>query len=68
MSKPRKALVRDGDQYMMRLPEGMRDRIKARADSAGRSMAAEIICALEQYLDKPSLLNRVERIERYLSL
>lgn len=32
---------------MLRLPEGMRDRIKAAADASGRSMNAEIVAALE---------------------
>ena len=38
---------------MLRLPEGMRDRIKAAADASGRSMNAEIVAALEvQFPDR----------------
>src|SRR5690606_1002848 len=39
---------RGSDQAMIRLPEGMRDRIKAAAERNGRSMNAEIVAALEQ--------------------
>lgn len=36
------------DQFMLRLPDGMRDRIKAAADQNGRSMNAEIVLTLEE--------------------
>lgn len=35
------------DQYMLRLPDGMRDQIKDAAEANGRSMNAEIITRLE---------------------
>lgn len=35
------------DKFMLRLPDGMRERIKAEADKAGRSMNAEIVYQLE---------------------
>jgi|GEM_PF-3896209 len=35
------------DKFMLRLPDGMRDRIKAKADENGRSMNAEIVATLE---------------------
>lgn len=38
---------RGSDQFMIRLPDGMRDRIKAAADANGRSMNAEIVATLE---------------------
>lgn len=38
---------RHDDQYMVRFPEGMRDRIKAAAETNGRSMNSEIIARLE---------------------
>ena len=37
---------RDSDKFMLRLPEGMRDRLKNAADEAGRSMNAEIVARL----------------------
>lgn len=36
------------DQYIVRFPAGMRDRIKRAAEAHGRSMNAEIVQALEQ--------------------
>ncbi|MCF3642911.1 Arc family DNA-binding protein [Rhizobium sp. TRM95111] len=38
------------DQYMLRFPDGMRDRLKATAEQNGRSMNAEIITRLEASL------------------
>lgn len=35
------------DKFMLRLPDGMRDRIKAAADANNRSMNAEIVATLE---------------------
>lgn len=43
-----KAFVKDYDQFQVRLPEGMRDRIKADADANGRSMNAEVVARLEK--------------------
>lgn len=37
------------DKFMLRMPEGMRDRIKAAADRNNRSMNAEIINTLDAY-------------------
>lgn len=39
------------DQYMVRFPEGMRDRIKHSAEETGRSMNAEIIQRLKGSFD-----------------
>lgn len=39
------------DQYMLRLPEGMREKIKAAAAHNKRSMNAEIIQALDYWLE-----------------
>ncbi|MFC0201419.1 Arc family DNA-binding protein [Paracoccus rhizosphaerae] len=44
------ATGRESDKFMLRLPEGMRDRIKAEGDKNGRSMNAEIISRLESTL------------------
>lgn len=35
------------DKFMLRLPDGMRDRIRAAAEANGRSMNAEIVYTLE---------------------
>ena len=39
--------TRDSDKFMLRLPDGMREAIKAAADANHRSMNAEIVAALE---------------------
>jgi len=36
------------DKFMLRLPDGMRDRIKLAADANNRSMNAEIVATLEE--------------------
>lgn len=41
---------RGADQFIVRFPDGMRDKIKAAADTKGRSMNAEIITRLEASL------------------
>ncbi len=40
---------RGSDQFPLRLPDGLRDFIKAPAESQGRSMNAEIVRILEQH-------------------
>ncbi|MBA4774327.1 MAG: Arc family DNA-binding protein [Rhizobiales bacterium] len=39
--------VHEQDKFMLRLPEGMRDRIKLQAERNNRSMNAEIVATLE---------------------
>lgn len=41
----------DQDKFVIRLPEGMRERIKAVAERNNRSMNAEIIFALSDWLE-----------------
>ena len=45
---------RKQDQFIVRLPDGMRDRIKAEADANNRSMNAEIVAMIEEQLNKPN--------------
>lgn len=42
---------RDADKYILRLPAGMRDRIRERAVANRRSMNAEIVHYLDRALD-----------------
>lgn len=55
------------DKFVLRFPDGMRDRIAAEAKANGRSMNAEIIARLEKTLEDDDLLaelaQRVERLE-----
>ncbi|WP_370158471.1 Arc family DNA-binding protein [Salipiger bermudensis] len=39
---------RGSEQFMLRLPDGMRDRIRAAAEANARSMNAEIVSTLER--------------------
>ncbi|GAA6196698.1 hypothetical protein NBRC116598_21420 [Pseudophaeobacter arcticus] len=57
------------DKFMLRLPDGMRDRIKAAAADNNRSMNAEIVSTLEEKYPKP-LPNAeiVELIDRALAV
>lgn len=44
---------RGSDQFPLRLPDGMRERIKTAADRNGRSMNAEIVSTLEEAYPAP---------------
>jgi hypothetical protein len=46
-------VVQPQDKYVLRLPDGLRDRIKAYAESHGRSMNAEIVRVLEREFPEP---------------
>jgi hypothetical protein len=50
--------VRDYDQFIVRLPPGMRDRIKAKADRAGMSMNEAIVWCLEQHFPAPTTIEQ----------
>lgn len=50
---------RDQDKFMVRMPEGMRERIAEEAKANGRSMNAEIVARLEQSLPNVPLENRL---------
>ena len=45
-----KAVGRDSDKFMLRLPDGMRERIAKVAKQNGRSMNAEIVARLDESL------------------
>lgn len=45
----KKPTVQTEDKYVLRLPDGMRDRIKKEAERSGRSMNAEIVQRLEDF-------------------
>ena len=56
---------RGSDQFPLRLPDGLRDRIKQRADRSGRSMNAEIVAALEDAF--PEGMGIGEFVEMYVA-
>lgn len=49
----KKTLTRDRDQFIVRLPPGMRERIKAKADRLGLSMNEAIVTCLDLYFPAP---------------
>jgi hypothetical protein len=51
MKNPRPVVPKSADQVNLRLPEGMRDRIRQEADEKGRSINTEIVRRLERSLD-----------------
>lgn len=57
---------RGADQYTVRFPDGLRDRIKVAAEENGRSMNAEIVATLEErYPDSDALGQLTEAIKDY---
>ncbi|WP_281502989.1 Arc family DNA-binding protein [Ancylobacter crimeensis] len=53
------------DKVMLRLPDGMRDRLAEAARENGRSMNAEIVSRLEKSLDQFKTLEQlVEEVEQ----
>lgn len=54
------------DQYMLRLPPGMRDAVAKLADANGRSMNTEIVAAIEKHLTGTSRLAELDAFhEKY---
>lgn len=60
------------DKFMLRLPDGMREKIKAAADEAGRSMNAEIVHRLDASFRadwsgaSDSITHRIAQLEEYM--
>jgi plasmid stability protein len=49
--KKRVATAHDLDRIIVRLPEGLREKLAQRAAANGRSMTAEVVAALEKHLE-----------------
>lgn len=58
--------VRDYDQFIVRLPPGMRDRIKAKADRASMSMNEAIVWVLERAFPPPATME--EKLSELIDL
>ncbi len=54
----KKELVRNQDQFLVRLPEGMQDRIKATPERAGMSMNEAIVWCLDLHFPAPATLEQ----------
>jgi hypothetical protein len=57
--KDDKSVGRESDKFMLRLPDGMRERIAELAKQNGRSMNAEIVARLDAALSGSSSENRL---------
>ncbi|NML73065.1 Arc family DNA-binding protein [Rhizobium sp. S-51] len=57
-----KKVIQPQDKYVLRLPDGLRARIKAAAEASGRSMNSEIIRLLEDAFGE---VGYDETLERY---
>jgi len=55
----KRSKVREYDQFVVRLPEGMRDRISQAAEAAARSMNAEIVNRLQDSFDPNAISDEV---------
>ncbi len=55
------------DKVLLRLPDGMRDRLKEAASENGRSLNAEIVQRLQQSLSGPVDAFLADDIEKYIS-
>lgn len=67
----KRATGRGSDQFNLRFPDGMRERISHEADKSGRSMNAEIIARLSFTLDgnlgdREELNRTIARYQKYL--
>ena len=56
---------RTADQFVVRFPDGMRDRIAEAAKANNRSMNAEIVSRLEQTFGQQFVLRTSEEIRDY---
>lgn len=57
------------DKFMLRMPEGLRERIKLASDASKRSMNAEIVSALEQAFPPDPPIDRIlGELESYLEI
>ena len=65
----KRGLVQDQDKFIVRLPEGMRERIKAGAARAGISMNEAIVWCLEQHFPAPATLEqKVHELSKMVAL
>jgi hypothetical protein len=53
-----KTKVKDYDQFQLRLPPGMRERIKIKAERAGMSMNEAIVWCLEKEFPEPASIEK----------
>ncbi len=67
--KKEKSKVKDYDQFQLRLPPGMRDRIKEKSEQAGMSMNEAIVWCLEkQFPAKVTLEEKLHELANLVSM
>lgn len=65
---PQDSPSRHQDQFLVRMPAGLRDRIAFAAKANGRSMNAEIVTVLElQYPPEPSVEDLLSMLQMFAS-
>ncbi|WP_373413691.1 Arc family DNA-binding protein [Ensifer aridi] len=65
----KKQLAKDQDKFIVRLPDGMRDRIKAKAARAGMTMNEAIVWCLEKEFPPPvTLEERLADLANFVSM
>jgi hypothetical protein len=68
----KKIAAKRSDQYLMRMPPGLRKKIQLRADINGRSLNTEIICAIYEHMERfnrlDDLEDRIQKIENVLTV
>ncbi|MDC9822970.1 Arc family DNA-binding protein [Devosia sp. ZB163] len=62
MELPQDSESRSLDKVIVRLPDGMRDRLKSEADRNKRSMNAEIVARLETSFDLPGVPGKLDTL------
>lgn len=59
---------RSSDKFVVRMKEGQRDRVKARAKADNQSMNDTVISALDRYLDQGDRFDKLlELVEKALT-
>lgn len=65
----KKQLVKDQDKFIVRLPPGMRERIKAKAERADMSMNEAVVWCLEHFFPAPvTLEQRLQDLANLVSI
>lgn len=65
--KPQDTESRHADKYVVRLPDGMRDRIREASEANGRSMNAEIVARLQASFDGNGNTEEVRNLKSALT-
>ena len=65
-NRVKKAKTSDAAIVMVRLPDALKARLVAMAETNGRSMTSEVVAAIEEHLERPTRLDEVVAfIEKY---